>query len=430
VLDEMASRRPSPADVEVTCPIPNTHRRLLSAHRLWHQALAQYDSPDGFRTNLNALIQELRNVTWVLQKEHVRVPDFERWYAEQRQRLRADRLSRWVVDARNRIVKQGDLATSSKARVSVLMGYDRPAAHEFDAPPLDKTRAIAAGYAATAPPLLRRDGVLIVERRWVAQDLPDEELLTALAKVFGVLSNVVAEAHQKAGGQFIALVCRKFTNHERSRTGVPPCMIAGEQRRRVVVKLQSGATVERRERTISIPNAQRQWEALREQFGKDLPDPTTVPRDDLMAMGRYLHEMGRFALVRDGYHLQFVQLTRGKELVAIKVVTPEDQADKHLLWHSIAEEVAREGVDGVISTGEMWQAPYDPAFPERAASESPERREILQTSVASAKGIRAAIVTPFERGVDGAIVLKTTYENRHALLFMEPVFQVWRGSDP
>jgi hypothetical protein len=49
------------------CPIPNAHRRLEEAHRLWHRAAESYDDPDEFRTNLNALLQALRSVTFVLQ---------------------------------------------------------------------------------------------------------------------------------------------------------------------------------------------------------------------------------------------------------------------------------------------------------------------------------------------------------------------------
>jgi hypothetical protein len=65
---------------QLGCPIPGTHNRLREAHRLWHQAADQYADPAGFQPNLNATIQALRNVTWVLQKEHAAVPDFEPWY--------------------------------------------------------------------------------------------------------------------------------------------------------------------------------------------------------------------------------------------------------------------------------------------------------------------------------------------------------------
>lgn len=59
------------------CPVPDAHRRLDAAHRLWHQAEASYAEPDGFTANLNACIQALRSVTWVLQKGKRSIPDFD-----------------------------------------------------------------------------------------------------------------------------------------------------------------------------------------------------------------------------------------------------------------------------------------------------------------------------------------------------------------
>jgi hypothetical protein len=40
--------------------------------------------------------------------------------------MKSDPLMRWLVEARNRIEKQGDLKTYSSARVSVLAGWNEP----------------------------------------------------------------------------------------------------------------------------------------------------------------------------------------------------------------------------------------------------------------------------------------------------------------
>ena len=59
------------------CPIPKTHRRLVEAHLLWHQALEHYQQPELFQANLNATIQALRNITFVLQSEKNLFSQFE-----------------------------------------------------------------------------------------------------------------------------------------------------------------------------------------------------------------------------------------------------------------------------------------------------------------------------------------------------------------
>ena len=62
------------------CPLPKTHRRLVEAHLLWHQTLAQYQQPELFQANLNATIQALRNITFILQSEKHSFDQFEGWY--------------------------------------------------------------------------------------------------------------------------------------------------------------------------------------------------------------------------------------------------------------------------------------------------------------------------------------------------------------
>jgi hypothetical protein len=67
-------------ELEKACPIQDTHSRLHQAHRLWHQVQQEYGDPDGFCTNLNALVQALRSVTFILQKEKRIIPEFDSWY--------------------------------------------------------------------------------------------------------------------------------------------------------------------------------------------------------------------------------------------------------------------------------------------------------------------------------------------------------------
>jgi hypothetical protein len=53
--------------------------------------------------------------------------------------------------------------------------------------PLASPEAIAESFDLDdLPDRMHRDGVLVVERRWVADDLPDQELMEALAHCCGV----------------------------------------------------------------------------------------------------------------------------------------------------------------------------------------------------------------------------------------------------
>jgi hypothetical protein len=183
------------------CPIPNAHRRLEEAHRLWHRTAESYEDPEEFRTQLNALIQALRNVTWVLQKEKRAIPDFDNWYPQWQTLTKEDAVLRWLHRARNIIVKEGDLDTHSTATAWIQASWDEPQSSTFEVPPLVPTLTIAAGILSGQefPADIRRQGVLNVERRWVADDLPEWELLDGLAHCHGILSLLIRAAHRQAG---------------------------------------------------------------------------------------------------------------------------------------------------------------------------------------------------------------------------------------
>lgn len=179
-------------EVRDDCPIPNSHRRLLEAHTLWHAAEQAYANEDLFRIHLNSVIQALRNTTWVLQNEKRAIPEFPAWYGSWQERVQADGAMRWLVEARNEVVKQGDLVTKSTARVGIIASWlDNRVLGETEVRavlgPRDVAAAIAAdmknaGQSAELERAKREDAAIVVERRWVVDTMPDRELLELLAR--------------------------------------------------------------------------------------------------------------------------------------------------------------------------------------------------------------------------------------------------------
>jgi len=74
----------------------------------------------GFLANLNATIEALRNVTFVVQKEKAAFKDFDAWYTPRQEILKADATANWLNQARVTIVHQGDLESSSHAEVRIV----------------------------------------------------------------------------------------------------------------------------------------------------------------------------------------------------------------------------------------------------------------------------------------------------------------------
>ena len=176
-----ASAEPPPGGSK--CPVPETHRRLAQAHQLWHQVEASYQTPNVFAANLNAAIEALRNVTFILQKEKRAISDFDSWYPTWQARLKDDPLLFALHRARNIVVKERDLQAHSRAQVSIL-NWQRLPLVEFDVPPAKPTEQIISQFLETVPPLPIVDAeVLAIERRWVAKEFPDQEILEVLVSV-------------------------------------------------------------------------------------------------------------------------------------------------------------------------------------------------------------------------------------------------------
>lgn len=91
--------------------------------------------PQGFRLNLNALSQALRNVAFMLHRQKENLPDFNEWYPAWQDSVTGDEVMSWVVRARNRIVKEAGLELNSMARLIVALDWLNGGDKVFSMPP-------------------------------------------------------------------------------------------------------------------------------------------------------------------------------------------------------------------------------------------------------------------------------------------------------
>jgi len=170
--------------------------RLRQVHSLWHQAEETYFEPGQFRVALQNCITTARTVTFILQSHKAAIPGFDEWYEAYRERFAADPVMRWSVTARNKIEKQGDLETLSQVRAELVAAYagnpTTPWMPSINATPEQIRRSIPAKYLDAH---VVNTGVLAIERRWVDAELPDHEILDALAHVYGQLALMVVGLH-------------------------------------------------------------------------------------------------------------------------------------------------------------------------------------------------------------------------------------------
>jgi hypothetical protein len=413
------------SELKPSCPIPNAHRRLHECHRLWHAAADTYDDPDGFRTNLNALLQALRNVTFVLQKEKRGVPDFDVWYERWRETLAQDGVLRWLVEARNHVVKEGDLETFSTATAAAHASWDAPEEITFEVPPLLPTLAIVARLnTQDIPEDVRKSGFLRVERRWVARTLPEWELLDALAHCCGLLSLLIHDAHRQAGVPMHTIDFSGEVPHEVSNElagGRLPCMVASDDLRTVVLNLRTNQILQkslspaRRDEAIT-KKAQRRYSAMGAVRG---PDST-----DALDWADYYMEQAKIVLARDKWHAEYAFFFHPDGSRSTLTAMPADQQEKYLFMNDVANHVERFGFTGLVFTGDTWIAHPRDVPPGKRAGEVRERKEAITVTAMRSDGAARHLTTLYTRRF-GRIRFGATHEDEGRPFFLAPVMRVW-----
>jgi hypothetical protein len=412
------------------CPIPNTHRRLDEAHQLWHEAADAYEDPNGFRVGLNALIQALRNVTFILQKEKRAIPDFDGWYEPWREIMRQDSVLVWLVGARNRVVKEGDLETFSTASAGIQASWDEPILRTFEVPALLPTLAVAGLLASQdIPEDVRKQGVLTVERRWVASDLPEWELLDALGHAYGMIERLIKDAHRQAGAPYETLDARGPTPHPISTEhtgGRLPCMVATAGMRTVMVNLRTGQLLTRRFEPVVHDDEFGARAAKR--YGLQLvARPST--NDPLDWAGWYMG-IALQVFARDKWHAETVFLFHPDGHHSTLSTVPADQQAKYSFMNDVAAEVQRFGYTGLVLIADSWYLESAADLPPgMRPSEVKSRKEALTVTAARSDGHTRALMTPYTRRF-GRIRYGATIETGGVGYFLAPVMKVWGVSWP
>ena len=410
------NQRRKPAGKVSSGALRAANGRLREAAHFWRQALVSYDEREAFRVNVNACILALRNVTFQLQSEKEQIPGFDAWYAPWHAQLREDRTLKWLVNARNRIVKQADLKTASKARVFLIMGYHEPPVQEFLVSPRHSAEAIARQLRASddIPLVIRRDGMVAVERRWVDSNLADRELLDALAHCYRTLSRLLEDAHQLLG--------LKMANSKADD------MFVSRRDRLVVLDISSGTRlrVEGELMQYSDKFIQDQAADLEKHYGTTLKP---APLRPIVDSGDYWLEQAKMVMSVDGAHKTFVFFFSGampgtKSPVLVSEPIWDDQKTKYLMWRHIADQAVELESTAVMVISEQWGVSAKEWVVGVDIDDQPKRKELLTVCVLTRTGTARSWSAPIIRTASG-IQFGTTQVEESAILGLQPLVIEW-----
>ncbi len=427
------------------CPLVAIDQRLADAHRLWHQAEAAYFDPDGFRLAIQNTIQTLRSVTFIVQNHKAVIPDFANWYGDYidekrgkrgkwQERLHADPLMRWMVEARNKIEKQGDLESHSIVRVEIIASfYDVGPRIDVPAHLFESTEAILRNIPNNLlGQHIRRNGVLRIQRRWVENTLPEYELLDAVAIYYGKLAELAHDAHRQMGLD----PPQTIHDEEGGSFDLPsmgwrfPCMIGHEKPRALTVSLADGAKVEFETKNEIVKMDAAELAKLMDRYGSNAFEALKreYKTDAELAAGYFAVAKAMF--LRDGYHRSILLLFRDRKLIKPIEVRTEGTFQKYVVMRQLADEVTKSGADAAILIGEVWLARADELRPYERPADSLARTEGLSLEMVSKNGEPLNCVARIVREA-GKVTLGNVETAGIATSFMfAPFYQAWGRSIP
>lgn len=322
-------------------------RRLKDlAHLLTNCGTTYYD-PDLFRLNTNQFLQTSRTVTFIIQKNKASIPDFDTWY--QRNVLTpwaGDSLMSWARDSRNVIEKEGDLELHSSIRLTLLFSYLSP--DDVVLPDtrnellFDNVTRLLRLARAKLPTTVADDAALKLERRWVANSLPDKELVYALTYIYSRLYEVCSSLARQLGSEINRQVPEP--------TELDPA--SNDVAHVRYIKLSSlniGRLANIRMKADPNFKPPSALVMLREEL-RGTAKPNSL-RETVEYFGRF----AKFTFEFHGNHRPMLFLFDDHwEQIDFLTTDFADQADKYIFWRTVAERAAYLRAYGLVWVSESW----------------------------------------------------------------------------
>ncbi len=392
---------------------------MEDAHRLWHQAAANYGDPEAFRQGLNDALQALRGGTWALQQETRAGQEFQPWHDGWHSRIRGDDVLHWMVQAHRQTVTEDDLEPASTAKVTLMLkeeGAEGKPLAAFSVPPLVDADHITRQLGASRMGhLVRQATVMVVEREWRARDLDEWELMDALAHCWGVLAEPLLEVHQRHGHELEAAPDPEpGTVVEGRLPGQPECMTMSPTSRLAVFRLREGRVLGPEQ--TALEGKEGRPELSSDAAGTGEVDEGKAPSkvDPLRRVAWYFEDARR-KLASDGSYAQRVSLfVPGQDWVSV-VLAQSDLQDRYQLWSRVAHEVERTGAEAILTIFEQAG---------RRAGESPR----LVLAAETLDGRHRTFSATVERRGGQLHFGRTRFdEDGRRWYFLDPIREVWNN---
>jgi hypothetical protein len=403
-------------------------RRLRDLSRFLLSCGETYFTPDLFRQNTNQFLQTSRTVTFIIQKNKANIADYDSWYAEHVLNPWAkDMVMTWAKDARNVIEKEGDLDMHSYLAVSVVFSHIPCEDVIVDTPRPFLLQADINKIAKFAKIKLPRGvldaAVLQIERRWVANSLPEHELISALTYVYSSVYRVCYDLAAHLGHELDASIPHP--------TDLDPT---------------SNDVAKTRFIKLGKPNVGR-MKTTRVDYARDFQPPLGLvelnreltampPPKSLHDIVRRTAKMAEFTFIHHGNHVQMLFLFDDNwKQIDYLTTAFADQADKFLFWRNAAKRASYLRAAAFVWVSETWVRQLSNNNDDLSVREMPIIGEQLHVIGGAVDGEAEVVEWNVTRATKSGIVAleeipPVDKRDASTIFFMRPMFEAMQSVRP
>lgn len=312
-------------------------RRLSDAAHALSSCGKTYFEPELFRRNVNQFLTVCRTVTFLIAKDKATIPNYEEWQAATIAKpWSTDQIMKWAKDSRNFIEKEGDLDLYSSLTLSLIYSYFSENDISVE---IGKSELVRAGVSTLMriaekklPPGIADGAAVKIERRWVANSLPEYELFQAMLYVYSRYYKACAALAEHLGGKLGLEVPKVDDMGESDVSGLRASYVKFNSKTSYSVK----SYVIERNPNFAAPAWLKDFDVRRENF-------------------EVYTELAEHTFNQFGNHMSMTFLFSEENEVLQQVGSaPADQVDKYLFWRRLGEQILYLRADSLIFITETW----------------------------------------------------------------------------
>lgn len=324
-------------------------QRLYEISKFWDELSNSYHNSNDFIPNLNALIQALRNITFIAQSYKSIIPDFEEWYESKREEMRNDEKLKWAHDSRNLIVKSDNLKLKSRTTIELVNWRDYQYKTILE-DPLTKNEEIIkfAISDLSRKDLLEilKDPLIRVNRSWVADNLPDFELLSLTSYVYVYFKSLVFDLFEKVGLNNSVLM----NDFEKNNLITSKSSLFDDDRT-IILSLKDGHRLSRHKtRVYKDPKIEKK---VKKRYSIS-EENMILPNSKFPDKFEVIAKNAKRALLVDGFHMPMIFLFKGDEIDSFIPFLVADRSELYYAVRKFSDDIKKQKISGVILITEMW----------------------------------------------------------------------------